>query len=170
MKKKKKGARKAAGRGGQGRQNFSTSGASIVSAASSSGRRTRTRTTNSTSDGTSNGRSALANTSSSSGAAAAGGAGYAAYAHMTARGQTKTPLGLKLQDCGERGVRVYKVVAGSLADTGGLRTSDLLVRVNNRPTRSLAEFRKVVSSSIQSTLLVKVERRGVGAIECRLKR
>lgn len=58
------------------------------------------------------------------------------------------PLGIKLSNTAERNcVAVTAVSRGSVAEQAGVRRGDALLRVNNQPTRSLKEFRRVVTAS-----------------------
>lgn len=54
-------------------------------------------------------------------------------------------LGLKLTS-GRAGCNVKSVTAGSLADKQGVQAGDVIVAVNSRPTRSVAEFKGVMAA------------------------
>lgn len=69
-------------------------------------------------------------------------------------------IGFKVRDTPENGVQVYRVVPSEAAERAGLRRNDIILYVNNRPTRNLTEFRQVLNAS-GGPVLMQVRRRGV---------
>lgn len=68
-------------------------------------------------------------------------------------------IGFKVRDGDANGVVVYRVAPGEAAERAGLRTGDVIIYVNNRPSRNLAEFRSVLSAS-SGPVQLQVRRRG----------
>jgi hypothetical protein len=82
---------------------------------------------------------------------------------MTARGAppaNSDTIGFKVRDGDANGVVVYRVAPGEAAERAGVRQGDVVVYVNNRPSRNLNEFRQVINGSVGPVLL-QVRRRGV---------
>merc|ERR1712150_385352 len=56
------------------------------------------------------------------------------------------------------GVVVKKVDRGSIAEDAGLRVGDLVMYINNRPTRSSEEFGSVMNQTGAGNMLVSIKR------------
>lgn len=69
-------------------------------------------------------------------------------------------IGFKVRDGDANGVVVYRVTPGEAAERAGVRNGDVIIYVNNRPSRNLAEFRSVLNGS-GGPVLLQVRRRGV---------
>jgi len=86
--------------------------------------------------------------------------GTAPLSSSTGPGGDEVSLGFKVRDGDAQGVVVVRVAGGSAAERAGLRTADVVVYANNRPTRNLPEFRAVIAASV-GPLLLHVRRRGM---------
>ena len=78
--------------------------------------------------------------------------------------------GFQLVDCNNaNGVLVKCVSDGSTAKEAGINTNDIITRVNNRPTRSMAEFKRIIATAGKSTDIT-LNRRSMGNIKISLIR
>lgn len=93
----------------------------------------------------------------------------------TAISRTRAPrplrsCGFQLVDCNNaNGVLVKCVSDGSAAKEAGINTNDIITRVNNRPTRSMAEFKRIIATAGKSTDIT-LNRRSMGNIKISLIR
>jgi hypothetical protein len=73
-------------------------------------------------------------------------------------------LGVELKEVAEH-IQVVRVLAGSPAEEGGLRTGDLLVRINGREVAQVSALREAVAKLQPGTRVQVVVRRGPGIME-----
>lgn len=78
-------------------------------------------------------------------------------------------IGFKVRDGDANGVVVYRVSPGEAAERAGVRTGDVVIYCNNRPSRNLAEFRQVLNAS-SGPVLLQVRRRGAQKLMLTLHR
>jgi len=84
----------------------------------------------------------------------------AASASFGQTNEVDRSIGFKVRDGDANGVVVYRVSPGEAAERAGVRTGDVIIYVNNRPSRSIAEFRQVINNST-GPISLQVRRRGV---------
>lgn len=78
-------------------------------------------------------------------------------------------IGLRLAEGHEQGCVVSRVNRGGSSDQAGLQVQDVVMYVNNRPTRNKAEFKEIISSN-NGPLYLTVKRRGAGKLKLTVMR
>ena len=89
------------------------------------------------------------------------GKGFADGLYLVEAPKSNTPrLGVATEQEKE-GLRITQVMAGSIAETSGLKTGDVILEVASQPAKSILVLRSVVQRQVPGTWLpLKVRRDG----------